>query len=818
LSPLDVAIENDSAECVEILRNFIKLIKNNKQQSTSSSTSKTLTINNESNSIKDNNPLKNDQPSLIDSRVNNNRIYDVYDISLLNTNNSIVSTSSLSNIKTSTFDESKFEVQLANDFNNLKLDTISKIGHQRSPLKTTQNNNLKNVTPPPPPPLPPPPPPPVPPRLHHSPLKSHRGCVFPSTKEELEEIISNIIDMKLENKSQNSSCSTLTPTNSRLRTLTSERLNQHHNSPKSSPVSSKSTQTRINSERILNLNNVPSSQPPPPAPPLPVSFSNFKSSPRITDSSTQTTGKLVKLNADKSNTPVPALPLNVIEELNLKLNRKNASKTAAPTPPPAPLSPNITERRNNIRLRTCSVNNSPTQSTNTNTPLINSKIDHQTSINSKIRHWLCKVSTSLSNLNESNQNQTENSSKLKSAMKKSEQENATASSSLSKNNSNISKLGLKTRLRSSSVGNLLKSIEQSTTNNLKKLTSPNHNSHKKSFKTRSSSLNRENNSNATPNAKTRPQTSKIPTPVQKSRTISMAQNKNLNLNGSPGARSILYSNAAVVNKVTHHKQQQAGIDQVIFDEIGGTFFKSVFGPKMTQSPRFTPKNYETPITTVTNRYSDESDEFNQYQVRCEPQLSSTLLTNDLGEQLSSDRTLYDGETFKTANESDDLVKRFQNQINLTNNYTQDEENKENSFSFSSECVRDFESRGYSAELIEELTHKLNLTTTSDIMVSNMFKCFMQQDVKWREGNVKSAFNYLLIDPRCTRDLPLRSKKMNEKDVFREFVSSIFYIGKGSRARPYAHLIDSLTHWKNLSKLNLDQKQVSDLPSKPTVSF
>jgi hypothetical protein len=37
--------------------------------------------------------------------------------------------------------------------------------------------------------------------------------------------------------------------------------------------------------------------------------------------------------------------------------------------------------------------------------------------------------------------------------------------------------------------------------------------------------------------------------------------------------------------------------------------------------------------------------------------------------------------------------------------------------------------------------------------------------------------------------------IDSQEVFRIFVASIFYIGKGTRSRPYAHLYDALKIWK-----------------------
>ncbi|XP_006898380.1 PREDICTED: ankyrin repeat and LEM domain-containing protein 1 [Elephantulus edwardii] len=65
--------------------------------------------------------------------------------------------------------------------------------------------------------------------------------------------------------------------------------------------------------------------------------------------------------------------------------------------------------------------------------------------------------------------------------------------------------------------------------------------------------------------------------------------------------------------------------------------------------------------------------------------------------------------------------------------------------------------------------------------------------KWREGIVKSSFTYLLLDPRETQDLPGRAFQLTPAERFRIFVRAIFYVGKGTRARPDAHLWEALGH-------------------------
>ncbi|NWQ85798.1 ANKL1 protein, partial [Burhinus bistriatus] len=63
---------------------------------------------------------------------------------------------------------------------------------------------------------------------------------------------------------------------------------------------------------------------------------------------------------------------------------------------------------------------------------------------------------------------------------------------------------------------------------------------------------------------------------------------------------------------------------------------------------------------------------------------------------------------------------------------------------------------------------------------------------WREGLVKSSFNYLLLDPRTTQNLPFRSHRLSPAECFRTFIKAIFYVGKGTRVRPYCHLTEALS--------------------------
>ncbi|VEN39981.1 unnamed protein product [Callosobruchus maculatus] len=67
--------------------------------------------------------------------------------------------------------------------------------------------------------------------------------------------------------------------------------------------------------------------------------------------------------------------------------------------------------------------------------------------------------------------------------------------------------------------------------------------------------------------------------------------------------------------------------------------------------------------------------------------------------------------------------------------------------------------------------------------------------KWREGVNKTSFTYLLLDPRISDNLPCRSDLLDPKDVWKRFLDSVFYVGKGKRSRPYSHLYEAVGLWR-----------------------
>lgn len=113
------------------------------------------------------------------------------------------------------------------------------------------------------------------------------------------------------------------------------------------------------------------------------------------------------------------------------------------------------------------------------------------------------------------------------------------------------------------------------------------------------------------------------------------------------------------------------------------------------------------------------------------------------------------------------------------------------------------------ELAQVLTGLKRLDDLS-ILEAEMVSQFQVPDPKrkWREGVMKSSFNYLLLDPRVSLNLPMRHTVLSPLEIFRIFVSSIFYIGKGKRARPYAHFYEALDAVKKREKKkNKKQKGV-----------
>ncbi|XP_062366114.1 ankyrin repeat and LEM domain-containing protein 1 [Cinclus cinclus] len=96
-------------------------------------------------------------------------------------------------------------------------------------------------------------------------------------------------------------------------------------------------------------------------------------------------------------------------------------------------------------------------------------------------------------------------------------------------------------------------------------------------------------------------------------------------------------------------------------------------------------------------------------------------------------------------------------------------------------------KGHSPELVAALrTGHIPDCAQDELALSRHFKQ-PQRGRAGREGQLKCSFNYLLLDPRVTQDLPRRSPSLSPAQLFQDFVTAVFYVGKGTRARPWWHL-------------------------------
>ena len=97
---------------------------------------------------------------------------------------------------------------------------------------------------------------------------------------------------------------------------------------------------------------------------------------------------------------------------------------------------------------------------------------------------------------------------------------------------------------------------------------------------------------------------------------------------------------------------------------------------------------------------------------------------------------------------------------------------------------------YSRELERALTGNWSgVEDGEETAVAAFFRAPEQANRQWREGQARTAFCYLLLDPERLARLQGVSVPSAQIDprLFADFVASIFYVGKGKSNRPYAHL-------------------------------
>lgn len=73
----------------------------------------------------------------------------------------------------------------------------------------------------------------------------------------------------------------------------------------------------------------------------------------------------------------------------------------------------------------------------------------------------------------------------------------------------------------------------------------------------------------------------------------------------------------------------------------------------------------------------------------------------------------------------------------------------------------------------------------------------------------TSFTYLLLDPRITRNLPSRADQINDPiEIWQTFISSIFYIGKGTKSRPNDHMNEAFSSWIETNNKEKSEKVCS----------
>lgn len=88
-----------------------------------------------------------------------------------------------------------------------------------------------------------------------------------------------------------------------------------------------------------------------------------------------------------------------------------------------------------------------------------------------------------------------------------------------------------------------------------------------------------------------------------------------------------------------------------------------------------------------------------------------------------------------------------------------------------------------------------LTDDKLTMWSKTLKCWSSYEKDIICPLSGSSFTYLLLDPRITRNLPARADQFqNPIEIWQTFISSIFYVGKGTKSRPNDHMNEAFNSW------------------------
>lgn len=142
--------------------------------------------------------------------------------------------------------------------------------------------------------------------------------------------------------------------------------------------------------------------------------------------------------------------------------------------------------------------------------------------------------------------------------------------------------------------------------------------------------------------------------------------------------------------------------------------------------------------------------------------------------------------------------------------------------FNNLCKKNFKFLDFSVEITKTLKDTTWMNSLDEYyeMEKKMSESFDQaHNKRWREGHLKKSFIYLLIDPRVSDNLPGQYNQLDKSEIWRRFLSSIFYVGKGKSSRPYCHLYDAMKHYtEHIPNLKSIEKSNNNLIEEEKILF
>lgn len=79
------------------------------------------------------------------------------------------------------------------------------------------------------------------------------------------------------------------------------------------------------------------------------------------------------------------------------------------------------------------------------------------------------------------------------------------------------------------------------------------------------------------------------------------------------------------------------------------------------------------------------------------------------------------------------------------------------------------------------------------------------------GQKCDKFNYLLVDPRISDNLPHRAEGLSTSALLQNFIEAVFYIGCGTKLRPFQHLTDAAKCAKQVAvKATSKEQRIIDI--------